>query len=499
VKLRAKLAWTVLAAAVPAVAGLAAFRSYDERRTVERALADYAFDRMASGGRQACESDPEHFPPPPLPLGPGPRGPNPRQRMPRDPLVVPEPRGPRDFRGVPDQRGEPPRDARGEPRNELWAYAPDFRSANPQAPPFPPALREELEDGVEIASSRWPPPSRAGLEVAVRMPWDGPAAIVLVRRREIGPPNATRDFLVGSALLCAVLLGAVVLAAGPVVERVRRLTAQVRRSADEKYVSGVHIEGSDEVAELSQAFDGAAREIRGNLEEIEKRERSLREFVENTTHDVMLPLTVLQGHLTVLRRRAEAGAPGEDAVVVDALQEAHYMASLIQNLSAAARLESGEPALEKHRIDLVALVERVVARHAPVARARGVALEHAVPSEPLATEGDVTLLEQAASNLVHNAVRYVESNGHVAVILERRGEEFTLRVLDDGPGIAPELRSRVFERAFRADSARSRHPGGLGLGLSIAKDVADRHGFALEIRAPAAGGAEIELRGPART
>lgn len=413
--------------------------------------------------------------------------------MPRDPLAVPQAPGP---------RGQPPPEARGEPRNELWAYAPDFRSANPQAPPFPPGLREELEDGAEVASSRWPPATRAGLEVALRMPWDGPAAVVLVRRPEIGPPNALRDFVLASALLCAVLLGAVVFAAGPVVERVRRLTAQVRRGADAKVPSRVEIPGSDEVAELAGAFNAASDEIRSSLAELEKRERTLRAFVENTTHDVMLPLTVLQGHLTVLRRRAESGAPAQDEaargeVVVDALQEAHYMASLIQNLSAVVRLESGEIALEKHRIDLAPLVERVIARHAPIARARGLALEHAVPAEPLAAEGDVTLLEQAASNLIHNAVRYVDAGGHVAVVLERRGGRFALRVLDDGPGIAPELRSRVLERSFRAEAARSRHPGGLGLGLSIAKDVADRHGFELEISSPAAGGTQIELRGPA--
>jgi signal transduction histidine kinase len=69
-------------------------------------------------------------------------------------------------------------------------------------------------------------------------------------------------------------------------------------------------------------------------------------------------------------------------------------------------------------------------------------------------------------------------------------------VLDDGPGIAAELRQKVFERAYRSDAARSRHPGGLGLGLSIALDVAQRHGFELELRDTDAGGTEFELRGP---
>jgi signal transduction histidine kinase len=256
------------------------------------------------------------------------------------------------------------------------------------------------------------------------------------------------------------------------------------------------VRGSDEVAELATAFNTAAAEVRANLEAIERRERSLRSFVENTTHDVMVPLTVLQGHLTAIRRRSEAGEIVDRHTVLEALQEAHYMASLIHNLSAVARLEQLDAPLERRSVDLAALVERAVARHAPIAKARGIALEHAVPPESTATLGDVTLIEQAVSNLIHNAVRYVEPDGHVAVVLARVGSRFSLRVLDDGPGIAAELRQKVFERAYRSDAARSRHPGGMGLGLSIALDVAQRHGFELELQDPEAGGAEFELRGP---
>jgi signal transduction histidine kinase len=199
--------------------------------------------------------------------------------------------------------------------------------------------------------------------------------------------------------------------------------------------------------------------------------------------------------LTALRRASESGAGVERTVVLDSLQEAHYMASLIQNLAAASKLESGSLELVAHPLDLNALVERAVGRHRPIAKARGIALEHAVPPTPLFTRGDVTLVEQAVSNLIHNAVRYVQPGGHVAVVLEERGARFSLRVLDDGPGVPAELRAKVFERSFRADDARSRQPDGLGLGLSIALDVAKRHGFTLELRAPAEGGAELELAG----
>ena len=92
----------------------------------------------------------------------------------------------------------------------------------------------------------------------------------------------------------------------------------------------------DEIGDLARAFNAAGSEVRAYIEELEKRERSLRDFVQNTTHDVMLPLTVLKGHLVTMKERL-----GDDAAVVtSAMDEAHYMAALIHNLSVAAKLEA---------------------------------------------------------------------------------------------------------------------------------------------------------------
>lgn len=497
-KLRTRLAITVLATALPVVVLLGAWRARFEWKTAEQALVDFARERMFSGGREACEESPETFPPPPRPpragLAPPREGPprRPRNAPPRD-LDAREP-GPHDAR--PRLEGGPP----PELRNQLWAYDKDFTSRNRHAPPFPPELRAELAAGAEFASTSWDPPNRKGLAVGVRMPWnDGPCAIVLARRPSVGPPDTVRDLVAGSAALCAILVAAVFLAAGPIVERVRRLTSQVRESAASRYATRADVRGSDEVTELATAFNTAASEVQSNLAGLEAREKALREFIENTTHDVMLPLTVLQGHLTTLRRRVEAQTPIEREVVLDALQEAHYMGSLIHNLAVVSRLESDARPIELRPVDLNALVERTVARHAPIARARDIHLDHGVPPSPVFVQGDVTLIEQAVSNLIHNAVRYVEPGGHVAVVLAERERRFSLRVLDDGPGVPPEIRARVFERAFRADDARSRHPGGHGLGLSIAKDVCTRHGFTLALRTPEANGAEFEIEGPCAT
>jgi len=299
--------------------------------------------------------------------------------------------------------------------------------------------------------------------------------------------------------LGGVVLIAVAIAAGPVVRRIRKLQREVYASARTRYASEVEATGSDEIADLARAFNAAGREVREYLTELEAREKTLRAFVADTTHDVMIPLTVLRGHLATLRRRTESGEPADGGMIRSALEETHYMASLVSNLSAAAKLESGAGRdLRRDTVDLCALVERVHGRHAPLAAIGGVAIDRAVPAGIVTTTGDVTLIEQALSNLVHNAVRYNREGGHVAILLDSSNGRFELRVSDDGPGVSEELLRRLPERSFRSSEARSRAPDGLGLGLAIARDVAERHGFELEFHRREEGGLEATLRGPAK-
>jgi len=330
----------------------------------------------------------------------------------------------------------------------------------------------------------------------------GSTILVLVQRVGEAAPSAVSDLIWGGVVLCGVLFLVVLLAAGPIVRRVRRLTAEVRRSAGEHYAVPVAVRGDDEIAGLAHAFNEAGAQVRAHVEDLEQREKTLRGFVANTTHDVMIPLTVLQGHLSAMRKGLEGGTAVVPEQVVSSLEEAHYMASLIHNLSAAAKLEAGERHIQRHPVDLNAIVERVVARHRPMAQAREIQVDFAVPEAVVQVEGDVTLLEQAVSNLVHNAVRYNECGGHVAILLEARGAPgdgeaaFALRVIDDGPGMPADQLKRLPERRYRGDAARSRHPEGLGLGLNIAWDVAERHGLTLGFKASEYGGLEAELRGP---
>ena len=179
-----------------------------------------------------------------------------------------------------------------------------------------------------------------------------------------------------------------------------------------------------------------------------------------------------------------------------AIREAHFAGSILRNLAAMAKLDTPGWVVDMAPLDLVTLVERVVARHQPPARASGVEIASAVPGAPVIIEADATLLEQALSNLVDNAVRYNRPGGHVGVTLDRAADRFVLRVVDDGPGVTDADMAELGTREFRSEEARSRRPEGQGLGLDIAGGVVRRLAFEMRFLRSPAGGLGVEIRGP---
>lgn len=497
-KLRTRLVITATSAMFPVVLALFWYDAQVKHDVAKERLLEVVTSQM-SRDRAICEADPEHWGG--VHLGPSARDPRPPMGL--HPHGEPPPLPPNGLSwSDPNHRPLPPPDHPGRPdrgprRAEpaiAYAYGDDFLSKNPASPAISTDLRQVVA-GTSVAETWffWP---TERIEILVRMPWKtGPCAYVFAR--------GTTDASWGAILpenpfwLLPVLsvLAAILLAIGPVVGRIRRLTDAVRRSAANGYsldVARDHRRAPDEIDQLAEAFDAASHEVRAALAEKESREKALREFVANTTHDVMVPLAVLQGHLSTLRERENGEGNAAASVLVSAMNEAHYLGSLIHNLAVAARLESSDVTLQRTPVDLAALIARVVARHRPIAKQLEITIDSAVPDGKNIVSADVTLFEQAISNVAYNAVRYNRPGGHVAIVLEEPDENgFVLRILDDGPGIAPEQRSRLVERGYRGDAARTRAPDGQGLGLHIAFRAAELHGYEMNLQSSEAGGLEV--------
>ena len=389
------------------------------------------------------------------------------------------PRGPA-GRGAGGRGGRPGGPgARTGPPVDVFAYSATWDLVTPdgRGPAFPDDLREEVLNTGRAAGT-WSNDDGRGRQMAVRVSSPEAACAYLLARVR---PRAgeVRDQLIALGSVVLTVFVAVLVAAGPTVSRIHRLAAAVKTSAASRYEQPISESGSDEVATLARAFNDAGRDIHAHVERVEAREAALRDFVANTTHDVAVPLTVLQSHLSALEQSVASEA--ESGHVRLAMLEAHYMGSLLRNLGAAGRLEGGVP-LQLVDIDLNTLVERVVARHTPLARAAQVLLDVAVPGTPTMVTADHTLLEQAVGNLIDNAVSYNQAGGHVAVVLDHDPEtadRFILSVSDDGHGVSETDLPNLATRRYRSDSARSRQPGGQGLGLAIVGEVVTALGWSL--------------------
>lgn len=473
--LRVRLFLTALLIAVPLSVAWFFFDSHLRLATKEQELRRSVEFDIAAGLQERCEADP------PRTGRPGRGGDSPRVRRPD--RAGPPPDAPPRNDSAPDRRpGGGPRGGSG--AYEYFAYDALGRPSAADAPALP-ADRNGAE-----AMTYWTTKGR-GVAVVVPLGGESPCAFLLARI----PPRQgeLRDQAQALALVIVSVLASAWVAAGPLIGRLRRLADGVRRSAASHYETPVGVEGHDELAALAGAFNEAGQSVRAHLVRVQSREEALRGFVANTTHDVAIPLTVLQGHLAELDKRLDT--PEERALVRGAVQEAHYMASLLRNLAAVTTLDgaTAPPALSP--VDLSALVERVVARHRPIARASSVELNAAAPDPPLIAPSDHTLLEQALSNLVDNAIRYNRPGGHVAVLLDASADGFVLSVTDDGPGVTDEELAQLTSRWFRGSDARTRRPDGRGLGLAIAAAAVERLGLSLTFSRPAgATGLRAELR-----
>ncbi|MBZ5714279.1 sensor histidine kinase [Nannocystis pusilla] len=280
-------------------------------------------------------------------------------------------------------------------------------------------------------------------------------------------------------------IAAALAVSGSLVGRVRRLAEAARGAAEDGHHREIEVRGDDEIADLAHSLNAAGRAVRDQVAESERRNAALRDIVVDATHDVLLPLNALHGHL------AELG-PGA------AVAEVQHIAGLLRNLAAAAALETAVAPV-RAALDLNAVLLRVVIRASAQARLAGVELVSAVPETTVWIDGDALLVEQALANVIDNAVAYNHRGGHVAAVLIRRGGEgFALRIEDDGPGVRMDELPRLTERHFRGAHGEQVRPGGRGLGLYIVARVAGIHGFVLELARGPYGGLVVELRGRRR-
>jgi signal transduction histidine kinase len=242
----------------------------------------------------------------------------------------------------------------------------------------------------------------------------------------------------------------------------------------------------DEVGTLARAFNQMAAELA-------ETDRQRRDLVANVSHELRTPITALQAVLENLVDGVEAPDPETLATM---LSQVERLGRLVQQLLDLSRLESGGVPLDRRVFEVGPMLELAI-RETRL-HAASVQLTVSVEPETLSLNGDPERLHQVVANLVENAVRHSPAGGVVAVRATALGPKVRIEVIDEGPGIPPADASRVFERFYRADTARSSDHGGAGLGLAIARWIVDLHDGDVHVEQRAPHGACMVVTLPGR-
>jgi heavy metal sensor kinase len=237
----------------------------------------------------------------------------------------------------------------------------------------------------------------------------------------------------------------------------------------------------DEVAHLAATLNTMLSRIEGGVQE-------QRRLVADTSHELRSPLAAMRAELDV-SLRADRLDPPSRAALESTREEVIRLSRMVEDLLTLAGADEGRLDLVLAGGDLADVAGDVARAMEPLAAAHGITLR--LEAAPAPVTGDRGRLQQAIGNLVDNAIKYSPHGAVVRIATATEGDEAVVRVSDAGPGVAPELRERVFDRFFRADASRTRATGGSGIGLAIVRELAAAHGGRAWVEPRGAGGGSV--------
>lgn len=284
-----------------------------------------------------------------------------------------------------------------------------------------------------------------------------------------------------------------------------RIAKNGRRIDVSLSVSPVHDEqgriiGASKIARDVSALREAQRALRAAIverEQLLESERSARseaerlghmkdEFLATLSHELRTPLNAIQGWATLLKQPQLSDAdrrPGLDAIE----RNARAQAQIINDLLDMNRIVAGKFHLDVQSVQLQEIIQAAIEAVRPSAEAKRLRIRTLLDSTIGASRGDPNRLQQVMWNLLTNAVKFTPAGGYIQVVLERVNSQVEITVQDNGAGISAEFLPHVFDRFRQADASTSRRHGGLGLGLSIVKNLVELHGGSVRARSSGEG------------
>ncbi|MFL6292336.1 MAG: response regulator [Thermoanaerobaculia bacterium] len=240
-------------------------------------------------------------------------------------------------------------------------------------------------------------------------------------------------------------------------------------------------------------------DLRRSEESLKEADRRKDEFLATLAHELRNPLAPIRNAVQILRVQGPED-PGLQWAreVID--RQVQQLTRLVDDLLDVSRITRGRIELRKERVDLAAVLERALETSRPAVEAARHRLTVAFPEGPVWVAVDLTRMAQVLSNLINNAAKYTRPGGHIEVsasVVDGQAAIAAIEVRDDGLGIAPEMLSRIFDLFAQVDTSLERAQGGLGIGLTIARNLVEMHGGSMQAASAGLGrGSAFTVRLP---
>ncbi len=230
--------------------------------------------------------------------------------------------------------------------------------------------------------------------------------------------------------------------------------------------------------------------------ELKEADRRKDEFLATLAHELRNPLAPIRNSLQILKMpRVDAAAAERSRAMME--RQVQHLVRLVDDLLDVSRVMRGKIELRKEGVELATVVARAIETAQPLIESQEHELSVHVPTESLPLEADPVRLAQVVANLLTNAAKYTEPGGRIGLTATREGNEAVLRVWDTGIGMAPEMLPKIFDLFVQVDSTPTRSQGGLGIGLTLVKNLVEMHHGTVEAHSAGLGqGSEFVVRLP---
>lgn len=230
--------------------------------------------------------------------------------------------------------------------------------------------------------------------------------------------------------------------------------------------------------------------------ELKEAHRRKDEFLATLAHELRNPLSAISNSLLVLKT-TRLSVNSDDQITGIMERQIYRLVRLVDDLLDVSRVMSGKIELRKEKVEMAAIVAGGVETIQPQLSQKGHTLEVLLPSESLLVYADPVRLMQVIGNLLSNAAKYTETNGHIQLMAQRDGHEVLLHIKDTGIGIAEGMLSRIFDLFVQVDQAAERSEGGLGIGLTLVRNLVELHNGVITAKSEGLGkGSEFLIRLP---